>query len=85
MGAEQAAKLLYSRELKAARDPDSVLKEKVKEYRELFANPYHQAETMCLDDIIEPAETRSRLIQAFRFLKGKKEEKIPRKDGNFPL
>jgi acetyl-CoA carboxylase carboxyltransferase component len=85
MGAEQAAKLLYSRELKAAADPAALLQEKIREYRDLFANPYRLAQTMCIDDVIEPGETRLRLIKAFRSLKGKREEKFPRRHGNIPL
>ena len=85
MGAEQAAKLLYSRELKAAADPAALLQEKVREYRDLFANPYRLAQTMCIDDVIEPGETRLRLINAFRSLKGKKEKKPSRRHGNIPV
>ena len=85
MGAEQAARILYNRELKAAADPAALLQEKVKEYRDLFANPYRQAQTMCIDDVIEPGETRRRVIQAFRALKGKWERKLPRRHGNIPL
>ena len=85
MGAEQAAKLLYSRELKAAADPAALLQEKIREYRDLFANPYRLAQTMCIDDVIEPGETRLRLIKAFRSLKGKKEKKPSRRHGNIPL
>ncbi len=85
MGAEQAAKLLYSRELKAAADPAALLQEKIREYRDLFANPYRLAQTMCIDDVIEPGETRLRLIKAFRSLKGKREKKPPRRHGNIPL
>ena len=85
MGAEQAAKLLYGRELKAAADPTALLQEKIAEYRELFSNPYRQAQTMCIDDIITPAETRSKLVRAFKILRGKYGETLPRKHGNFPL
>jgi acetyl-CoA carboxylase carboxyltransferase component len=85
MGAAQAAKLLYNRELKAADNPEILLQEKIREYRDLFANPYNQAETMCIDDVIEPGETRQKVIQAFRALKGKKGKRLPRKHGNIPL
>ncbi len=85
MGAEQAAKLLYRRELEAAADSDALLQQKIREYRDLFANPYRQAATMNIDDVIEPGETRSKVIQAFRALKGKREEKLPRRHGNIPL
>lgn len=85
MGAEQAAKLLYSRELKAAEDPAALLQEKIREYREVFANPYRLAQSMCIDDVIEPGETRVRLIKAFQSLKGKRERKESRRHGNVPL
>jgi acetyl-CoA carboxylase carboxyltransferase component len=85
MGAEQAAKLLYSRELKTAPDPAGLLQEKIREYRDLFANPYRLAQTMCIDDVIEPGETRKRVVQAFRSLKGKREKKPNRRHGNIPL
>jgi acetyl-CoA carboxylase carboxyltransferase component len=85
MGAEQAAKLLYNREMKASVDPEKFLEEKIKEYQDIFANPYRQAVTMNIDDIIEPAETRFKIIQAFQALKGKHESKHPRKHGNIPL
>jgi len=85
MGAEQAAKLLYNRELKEAADSAALLQEKISEYRELFANPYRLAQTMCIDDVIDPGETRIRVIRAFRSLKGKREEKPPRRHGNIPL
>ena len=85
MGAEQAAKLLYRRELEAAADPGAILQQKIREYRDLFANPYRQAATMNIDDVIEPSETRSKVIHAFRALKDKREEKHPRRHGNMPM
>jgi acetyl-CoA carboxylase carboxyltransferase component len=85
MGAEQAAKLLYHRELKAAENPALLLQEKIREYRDLFANPYRLAETMCIDDVIEPGETRAKVIQAFRALRGKREKIPSRRHGNIPL
>jgi len=85
MGAEQAAKLLYNREIKTSADPKKFIEEKIKEYQDFFANPYRQAATMNIDDIIEPAETRFKIIQAFQALGGKRERKHPRKHGNIPL
>lgn len=85
MGAQQAIKLLYRRELEAAADPALLLQEKMNEYRALFSNPYRQAQTMCIDDVIEPAETRSKIIQSFKRLRGKREEKVSRKHGNPPF
>jgi acetyl-CoA carboxylase carboxyltransferase component len=85
MGAAQAAKLLYGRELKAADNPKILLQEKIMEYRNLFANPYNQAQTMCIDDVIQPGETRKKVIQAFRALKGKWENRLARRHGNIPL
>ncbi len=85
MGAEQAAKILYNRELKSSDNPDVLLREKVREYRDLFANPYRQAQMMCIDDVIEPRETRTKILQALRALKGKSREKLPRWHGNIPM
>lgn len=85
MGAKQAARFLYKRELEKASDPNVFLQEKIKEYREIFASPYNQARTMCVDDIIEPKETRIKIIQAFNALKNKREKRLPRKHGNIPL
>ncbi len=85
MGPEGAVNILYKRELKEAADPVAERARLVQEYRETFANPYIAAEKGYLDDIIEPAETRARLIEALETLVNKREERPARKHGNIPL
>jgi len=85
MGSEQAAALLYRKEIEAAEDPQGFLDAKIKEYREQFANPYYYAAFMNIDDVIAPSETRWKIIQGFEFLEGKEEQRIPRRHGNIPL
>ena len=85
MGAEQAAALLYRKEIEAAEDPEALLQEKITEYREKFADPYYYASSMNIEDVIIPEETRWRIINGFRRLEGKNEQKNPRKHGNIPL
>ncbi len=85
MGPEGAVNILYRRELKEAADPVAERARLVAEYRETFANPFIAAEKGYLDDVIEPAETRSRLIDALETLVTKREERPARKHGNIPL
>lgn len=85
MGAEQAAALLYRKEIEEAEEPEAFLEVKIKEYREKFVNPYHYASYMNIDDVIAPTETRWKVINGFDFLEGKEEHKVRRKNGNIPL
>jgi methylmalonyl-CoA decarboxylase subunit alpha len=85
MGAEQAAALLYRRELAQVQDRDSFFKTKIREYREKFANPYYYASYMNLNDVIKPTETRWRIINGLDFLEGKEEHRVERRNGNIPL
>lgn len=85
MGAEQAAALLYRRELADAEDPKAFLEMKVDEYREQFSNPYYYGASMNIEDVIAPMETRWKIIQGFNLLEGKIEHKNQRKHGNIPL
>src|SRR5580693_1706053 len=64
MGAEGAVNIIYRREISGAPDPDSMRKEKIEEFKERFANPFIAAERGYVDDVIEPHETRFRLIKA---------------------
>jgi propionyl-CoA carboxylase beta chain len=82
MGPEGAVAILYKREL--AGDPEKK-KEKVAEYVEKFANPYVAARRGFVDEIIEPSETRRKLIQAFAFAATKRDKLPPKKHGNIPL
>ena len=84
MGAEGAAPIIFRRELEKADDPEKLLQEKIKEYREEFANPYKAAEHLHVDDIIDPAETRPRLIEALEMTMNKVEDRPSKKHGIMP-
>lgn len=85
MGPRGAAQILYRRELAEAGDPDAMLTEREKEYRERFAHPYAAAERGYLDDVILPHDTRPSLISALESLMGKRQTVPPKKHGNIPL
>jgi len=84
MGAEAAAEVIYRKELAEAEDKENLLREKIEEYRKEFANPYRAAEHLHVDDVIEPAETRPRLIKALEMAIGKVEERPKKKHGIIP-
>ncbi|MCX5783450.1 MAG: acyl-CoA carboxylase subunit beta [Elusimicrobia bacterium] len=87
MGPRGATEILYSKAIKEAPEAErDALKEKLhKEYAERFASPYQTASTGSIDDIIEPCETRKRLIQAFRLLRNKRQPGESIHKGNIPL
>ena len=85
MGPEGAVNILYKRELDAAANPVAARSEKVKEFREKFANPYIAAGRGFLDEIIRPRDTRRKLITALRNLETKRDKNPPKKHGNIPL
>ena len=85
MGPEGAVNILYKREMDAAKDPAALKEEKTREYREKFANPYIAAERGYVDEVIEPRDTRRRLIQSLDVLHTKRDTNPPRKHGNIPL
>ncbi len=85
MGPEGAVNILYKRELEAAADPAAARAEKVAEFREKFANPYIAAGAGFLDEVIQPRETRKKLITALRNLETKRDKNPPKKHGNIPL
>jgi propionyl-CoA carboxylase beta chain len=85
MGAKGAAEIIFKGEIAAAKDKDAKWKEKENEYQNMFANPYRAAERGFIDEVIEPAETRMKLIRAFHMMENKV-DKLPRKKhGNIPL
>jgi len=84
MGAEGAAPIIFRRELEAAEDRDKMLQEKIKEYREKFANPYQAAAHLHIDDVIDPADTRPRLIDALEMASGKAVDTPKKKHGIIP-
>jgi acetyl-CoA carboxylase carboxyltransferase component len=85
MGPEGAVSIVNRKEIQSADDPEARRRDLIAEYEERFANPYIAAERGYVDDVIEPAETRVRLIQALRMLRSKREAVPPRKHGNVPL
>ena len=85
MGAESAVNIIHRRELSEAEDKAATHSELVAEYRRKFGDPYVAAKHGWLDDVIEPAETRKKLIQALRPLRSKREWVPPKKHGNIPL
>ena len=85
MGPEGAVNILYKRELEAAADRIAARAEKVSEFREKFANPFIAASRGFLDEIIQPRQTRRKLIAALRNLDNKRERTPPKKHGNIPL
>ena len=85
MGPEGAVNILYRDELAAAADPGARRAELTAEYAERYANPYVAAARGYIDDIIEPHETRPRLIAALRALSGKRDSNPKKKHGNIPL
>ncbi|MFD5713523.1 methylmalonyl-CoA carboxyltransferase [Streptomyces pharetrae CZA14] len=85
MGAEGAANVIFRREIAAAEDPDAERAQKIKEYRTELMHPYYAAERGLVDDVIDPAETRSALIGALAMLRAKHADTPPRKHGNPPV
>jgi propionyl-CoA carboxylase beta chain len=85
MGPEGAVNIIFRKEIAEAKDPSTKRAELVQMYREKFANPYVAAGRGYLDDVIEPRETRPRLIEALRMLQNKRDTNPPKKHGNIPL
>ncbi len=85
MGPQGAVNILYKAELKAAKDPEKRRAELIAEYVEKFASPFQAAKRGYVDEVIEARKTRPKIIRAFRFLKGKKVSRLPKKHGNIPL
>lgn len=85
MGASGAVEIVHRRELQGADDPAARRAELIEEYQERYINPYLAAERGIVDDVIDPAETRRKLVQAIAVLRSKREELPKRKHGNVPL
>ncbi len=85
MGPEGAVNIVFRREIAAAEDPESKREQLAEEYRAKFANPYVAAGRGYVDDVIEPHETRPRLINALQMLQNKRDSNPPKKHGNIPL
>jgi propionyl-CoA carboxylase beta chain len=85
MGAEGAVGILYRKELADTTNPEETRQRIVNEFNEKFANPYIAAERGFIDEVIEPAHTRPKLIRALNLLENKKDTNPPKKHGNIPL
>ena len=85
MGPQGAVEIVYRRELQQAADPAARRAQLVAEYTEKFANPYVAAERGFVDDVIDPADTRIKLVEGLRVLRTKRDESPQRKHGNIPL
>ena len=85
MGAKGASEIIFKKEISEAADPAKKLAEKEAEYAEKFATPYLAAERGFIDEVIEPKETRKKLIKAFAMLENKVAKLPKKKHGNIPL
>lgn len=85
MGPDGAVNIIFRNAIKDAQDQNAERTKLVEEYRETFANPFKAAELGYIDEIIMPADTRPRLIQALTMLQNKREKNPPKKHGNIPL
>ncbi|MFH1033051.1 MAG: acyl-CoA carboxylase subunit beta [Pseudomonadota bacterium] len=85
MGPKGAAEVIYRNDIKKSADPEATLAQHTDEYRRTFANPFLAAQRGYIDDVIQPSETRLRLIRSLQFLEGKAMAKPQRKHGNIPL
>lgn len=85
MGPKGAVEIIFKKEISTSANPETELEKKLSEYIEKFANPYIASERGFLDDVILPAETKRRIIQAFDLLKNKVDKNPRKKHGNIPL
>ena len=85
MGASGAVNIIAREEIRNSENPEETRQGLIKEYEENFNNPYVTASRGFIDDVIDPVETRPKLIVALEMLRGKREELPPKKHGNIPL
>ena len=85
MGPEGAVEIIFRNELADSDNPAETKAELAAEYREKFAHPYIAAGRGFVDDVIEPRDTRARLINALQVFQNKRDENPPKKHGNIPL
>ena len=84
MGAQGAVNIIHRRELSSSDDPDERRTELIENYEAAFNNPYVAAELGLVDEVIEPRQTRVKLIRAMEMLRSKRETLPPKKHGNGP-
>ena len=85
MGPKGAVEVLFRREIADADDPEAATEARLEEYRDKFANPYIAAARGYVDDVIDPRETRDRLVSGLDMLRNKRDRNPPSKHGNIPL
>ena len=85
MGPKGAVEIIFKKDIEKAENRDEAIRQKEEEFREKFANPYIAAERGYLDDVIEPSETRPRIIRALQMLETKVDKNPKKKHGNIPL
>ena len=85
MGAEGAINIIFRKDIKNAKDEDEKRKDLIHDYETNIATPYIAAERGYVDEVVDPIDTRPKLIEALRFFKSKREKMPPRKHGNIPL
>ena len=85
MGAAGASNIIHRKAIQEAADPQAKRKEKIEEYQDLFSNPYSAASRGYIDAVIQPSETRARLIDALEIMCTKRELRPPKKHGNIPM
>jgi len=85
MGAKGATEIIFRKEIAGSDDPEAALEKLTNEFADRFANPYSAAERGYVDEVIEPAETRLKVIRAFEMLENKVDTNPRKKHGNIPL
>jgi len=85
MGEEGAANIIFRKEIESAESPETARQDRIEQYKAIFATPYVAAENGLADMVIEPRETRPRLISALEMLSTKREKRPAKKHGNIPL
>ncbi len=85
MGPEGAVNIIFRKEIEKSNEPDKLRERLLKEYREKFANPFVAASRGYIDDVIEPRETRKKIINSLKMLENKSMKLPPKKHGNIPL
>jgi propionyl-CoA carboxylase beta chain len=85
MGAKGAAEIIFKKEIEASSEPEKMLNDKINEFNEKFANPYIAAERGYIDEVIEPKDTRKKLIYYYNLIQNKVDSNPKKKHGNIPL
>jgi propionyl-CoA carboxylase beta chain len=85
MGVDGAVSIIFKDQIEQSEDPEATRRQLVADYQQKFANPYVAAARGFIDDIIEPRQTRPKLISALQMLRNKRDTNPPKKHGNIPL